>query len=189
VGDGADMLVRSPVEVLAESGEGAGVRTGASAVTPGDLAELMTSFNEVTQRLEATHAVLRGEVSRLTQELTEANARLRRSERLAELGQMAAGIAHEIRNPLGSISLYSEMLEDDLQGLDAAESAETARKIGTSVRRLDAIVRDVLDFARDLVVRPEAIETSDLIEAAVESPRFDDQFTEPAGLRMTVRRG
>jgi signal transduction histidine kinase len=193
VGDGADMLVRSPVEVLAESGEGAGVRTGASAVTPGDLAELMTSFNEVTQRLEATHAVLRGEVSRLTQELTEANARLRRSERLAELGQMAAGIAHEIRNPLGSISLYSEMLEDDLQGLDAAESAETARKIGTSVRRLDAIVRDVLDFARDLVVRPEAIETSDLIEAAVESPRFDDQFTEPAdgandgSPRVTVR--
>lgn len=105
---------------------------------------------------------------------------------------MAAGIAHEIRNPLGSISLYSEMLEDDLQGLDAAESAETARKIGTSVRRLDAIVRDVLDFARDLVVRPEAIETSDLIEAAIESPRFDEQFAEKADAnhgspRVTVR--
>ena len=183
MGDGADMLVRSPVEVSAgivSSDVGSSSVSPASPVTPGDLAELMTSFNEVTQRLEATHAVLRGEVKRLNEELSEANARLRRSERLAELGEMAAGIAHEIRNPLGSISLYSEMLAEDLQGLGDAEPSETARKIGSSVRRLDAIVRDVLDFARDLVVHPEAIETRDLIEAAIDSPRFDEQFVERA---------
>ena len=175
--------VNRPVEVAiaAPSGEDE-ASPSSGVVTPGDLAELMASFNEVTQRLESTHAVLRGEVSRLTAELSEANARLRRSERLAELGQMAAGIAHEIRNPLGSISLYSEMLEDDLRGLRlkedrADEPAETARKIGSSVRRLDAIVRDVLDFARDLVVRPEPIDSDDLIEAAIESPRFGAEST------------
>ena len=153
-------------------GPGSGAESGA-AVTPGDLAELMSSFNEITRRLEATHEVLRGEVHRLTEELGEANARLRRSERLAELGEMAAGIAHEIRNPLGSISLYSEMLAEDLSGLDATEPAVTAQKIGSSVRRLDAIVRDVLDFARDLAVHPEVIDTDDLIESAIESPRFE----------------
>ncbi len=184
MGDAAEMMVGSAVEVtapvavpVAAPDARDAIDTPSSAVTAGDLAELMSSFNEVTRRLEATHTVLRGEVSRLTQELGEANARLRRSERLAELGQMAAGIAHEIRNPLGSISLYSEMLTEDLRGLEAEESAETARKIGSSVRRLDAIVRDVLDFARDLVIRPEAIDAGDLLAAAVESPRFDQQFS------------
>lgn len=161
---------------------GASLPAGGATVTPADLAELMASFTEVTSRLETTHAVLRGEVSRLTGELRDANERLRRSERLAELGEMAAGIAHEIRNPLGSISLYSEMLTQDLRALDAAEPAETARKIGASVRRLDAIVRDVLDFARDLRVRIEPIDSEDLIESALHSERFDGATT-PARVR------
>jgi signal transduction histidine kinase len=134
----------------------------------------MASFNEVTARLEATHAQLRGEVGRLNQELREANERLRRSERLAELGEMAAGIAHEIRNPLGAIGLYSEMLAKDLAPLGGgAEGAPAgvARRIGSEVRRLDAIVRDVLSFARELRVRAEPISPCDLFEAAVDSPR------------------
>lgn len=157
-----------PVEVAASA--------PSAPSTPGDLAELMASFTEVTSRLEETHAVLRGEVARLTSELQQANERLRRSERLAELGEMAAGIAHEIRNPLGSISLYSKILEQDLEGDE--EGAQTARKIGSSVRRLDAIVRDVLDFARDLRVRPEPVDTEDLIEAAAGSSRFGDTATD-----------
>ena len=171
----------APVEVRVQE-------PSAGAVTPTDLAELMASFNEVTQRLEATHAVLRGEVSRLTEELGEANARLRRSERLAELGEMAAGIAHEIRNPLGSISLYSEILAQDVEG----EPADTARKIGFAVRRLDAIVRDVLDFARDLTVRPEPIDTGDLVEAVAESPRFEADRLEagtPIGVSVRIEPG
>lgn len=153
-------------------------------LTPGDLAELMGSFNEVTSRLEATHAVLRGEVSRLTEELRQANQRLRRSERLAELGEMAAGIAHEIRNPIGSISLYSEMLVEDLSRDGHDEQTRTAQKIGSSVRRLDAIVRDVLDFARDLRVRPEPVDTSDLIEAVRHSPRLGCEPVEAGTTRV-----
>lgn len=149
------------------------------ALTPADLAELMASFNEVTARLEATHAQLRGEVVRLNNELHEANERLRRSERLAELGEMAAGIAHEIRNPLGSISLYSEMLARDLGGPGCGEGpAETAGRIASEVRRLDAIVRDVLSFARELRVRPEPISPPELFGAATDSPRA----REPGGI-------
>jgi len=155
------------------------------AVTPSDLAELMASFTEVTTRLESTHAVLRGEVSRLSSELRDANERLRRSKRLAELGEMAAGIAHEIRNPLGSISLYSEILAQDMTG----EPAETADKIGKSVRRLDSIVRDVLDFARDLKVHPEPIDTDDLIEAVTESPRLEDGDPGSAGVCVRIEPG
>ena len=146
--------------------------TRAPGLTPADLGELIASFNEVTARLEATHAQLRGEVSRLNSELREANERLRRSQRLAELGEMAAGIAHEIRNPLGAIGLYSEMLAQDLASERAGEGpSDVARRIGSEVRRLDAIVRDVLSFARELRIRPEAVGCSDLFEMAIESPR------------------
>jgi two-component system sensor histidine kinase HydH len=155
----------------------------AGALEPSDLAELITSFNDVTSKLEATHAQLRSEVHRLNGELREANERLRRSERLAELGEMAAGIAHEIRNPLGSIGLYSEVLAGDLERLPGADSSEdgpcaTARKIGSAVRRLDSIVRDVLDFARDLRVRPEPVGPGELFDAAAGSPRLGG---EPGG--------
>ncbi|HHN78879.1 MAG TPA: hypothetical protein ENK11_09455 [Phycisphaerales bacterium] len=146
------------------------------AITPGDLGELMASFNEVTERLEATHRTLRGEVARLNRELHEANERLRRSQRLAELGEMAAGIAHEIRNPLGSISLYTEMLSADVEraraeGVLDEASVSIAGRIASEVRRMDAIVRDVLSFARELRVRPEPVEIGELFDEAVHSSR------------------
>ncbi len=75
------------------------------SVSMADFMELMHSFNEVTQQLEHTHDALREQVASLQGELAEANDRLRRSRSLAALGEMAAGIAHEIRNPLGSIAL------------------------------------------------------------------------------------
>ncbi|MEM7754465.1 MAG: histidine kinase dimerization/phospho-acceptor domain-containing protein, partial [Planctomycetota bacterium] len=116
-------------------------------LTPGDLGELMSAFNEVTTKLEASHETLRAEVSRLNGELAEANQRLDRSRRLAELGEMAAGIAHELRNPLASIGLYARMLEEDLPS--QTPTGDNAGKIACAVRRMDAIVTDVLAFARE----------------------------------------
>ncbi len=92
-----------------------------------DLAELMSAVNEVTGKLQKSHDVLRAEVARLNLELREANAQLERSRRLAALGEMAAGISHEVRNPLGSIRLYARMLEQDLS--DRPEQCVVATKI------------------------------------------------------------
>ena len=108
--------------------------TGGS-LSAGDLAELMSSFNEVTAKLESTHTQLRDEVVRLSTELTQANEALQRSKRLAALGEMAAGISHEIRNPLGSIRLYTRMLQDDLS--EMPEQCTIADKIGRAVTGLD----------------------------------------------------
>ncbi len=136
-------------------------------LAPGDLSELLAAFNDVTARLEATHAALRAEVSRLNDELREANERLQRSKRLAALGEMAAGIAHEIRNPLGAIGLDARMLERELCVGPADEHAVAARRIGAAVRRLDAIVGDVLSFAKEARVNREPTPIAGLFADAV----------------------
>jgi len=131
-----------------------------------DLAELLTSFNEVTSKLQATHETLRAEVARLQRELRDANEALRRSERLAALGEMAAGIAHEIRNPLAGIGLYARMLVDDLA--DRPQCRGVAEKIASGVRGLDAIVGDVLTFARRIEPRPAPCLARDLLSHVAE---------------------
>jgi len=131
-----------------------------------DLAELMSAFTEVTTKLEKTHGQLRSEVSRLNTELHQANEALQRSRRLAALGEMAAGISHEIRNPLGSIRLYANMLIEDLE--EAPEQKQIVEKIGRAVRGLDEIVGDVLTFAREMKVNWHPCDSSNLIESSLE---------------------
>jgi signal transduction histidine kinase len=130
-----------------------------------EFAELVRAFNEVTARLESTHGALRLEVSSLKDELAEAQARLRRSRQLAALGEMAAGIAHEIRNPLGAIGLTLEALTEDLA--DRPEQLELCGRVTRAVARLDAIVGDVLAFARDTRVRPAATTVATPVLAAI----------------------
>ncbi len=139
-------------------------------VSAHDLAELVSAFTEVGARLEQTHRTLRDQVARLEAELRAANEQLRRSQALAALGEMAAGIAHEVRNPLGSIGLYASMLIQDLS--DRPECQGVARKIASGVRTLDAIVGDVLAFAREAPVRDEIVASDALLDGAVEACRY-----------------
>src|SRR5579863_6541097 len=92
----------------------------------------------------------------LAETLAETNKRLeqaqeqaRRSERLAALGQMSAGLAHEIRNPLAVIKGSAEMLHQKL-GESNALASELAGYISTETNRLSALVTRFLDFARPL---------------------------------------
>lgn len=132
-----------------------------------ELKDLMRSVTETTQRLQQTHVALREQVSRLQGELAEANAQLRRSRSLAALGEMAAGIAHEVRNPLGSIQLYVQVLKEDLA--DRPEQSAICEKVDRAVVGLDAIVRDVLQFARDMTMSPSDSSAEHLIDRAVHS--------------------
>lgn len=132
-----------------------------------DLAELMAAFNDVTAKLQASHDHLRAEVARLTTELHEANEAVARAQRLAALGEMAAGIAHEIRNPLGGIRLYARMLEEDL--VQQPAQAGLASKITASARAVEQIVHDVLAFAKELRLRLEPIAAQEAMDRAVEA--------------------
>ena len=145
-----------------------------------DLAQVIRAYNEVTQRLQTSHESLKAQVIRLQQELASTNAKLQRSKRLTALGEMAAGIAHEIRNPLAAIQLYAGMLLDASEivssvgtgfsdGLNQAAVADTAKKIAAAVRGLDAIVNDVLIFARDLSPNTVLMTVPDLFDRALDT--------------------
>lgn len=136
-------------------------------ISPQDLADLMHSFNGVAERLQATQGALKAEVERLQEELRETNEQLRRSRALAALGQMAAGIAHEIRNPLGSIRLYASMLFNDLE--DRPENRRMANRIEQATVEMDAIVRDVLTFAQQNDPQLVPMDAEVLVRQAVDS--------------------
>jgi signal transduction histidine kinase len=139
-----------------------------------ELAQIIEVYNEVTERLQASHETLTDEVHRLQSQLASANDALQRSKRLAALGEMAAGIAHEIRNPLASIQLYAGMLVDDLT--DRPPQQLQATKICSAVRGLDAIVGDVLAYARPLKPRPLNIDLSEAFDRAIHAlaPQIDE---------------
>lgn len=132
-----------------------------------ELEAVIAAYNQVTERLEASHASLNREVARLRSDLASANEALQRSRRLAALGEMAAGIAHEIRNPLASIHLYADMLGQDLA--DRPQQADTCGKIAEAVRGLDAIVNDVLTFSREMRLRPVPGSAAEALCRAVEA--------------------
>ncbi len=139
-----------------------------AALSQGDLSQLFAAFNDVTEKLQETHERLTGEVSRLQGELRRANDELERSRRLAALGEMAAGIAHEVRNPLGSIGLYAEMLASDLP---EGRGRDVASKIVAAVHGLDAVVNDVLAFSREMCLSPVEQHSGELFRNALDSCR------------------
>lgn len=152
-----------------------------------ELAEIIRAYNDVTDKVAQSHARLESEVMRLRRELASTNAQLQRSRRLSALGEMAAGIAHEIRNPLGGIALYARMAIDDLSAeasLDHLDSAQAhLSHIADAVRSLDGIVNDVLQFSRDIQPRKDWLDIQALFEQAVAAHRPE---LEAAGVDVMV---
>ncbi len=151
-----------------------------------DLAEILQAYSSVTERLQRSHDQLGHEVVRLREELASTNTQLQRSKRLAALGEMAAGIAHEVRNPLAAISLYAQMLQEDIPA--QTEPWETAGKIESAVRGLEAVVTDVLTFSQELNPVQSHCRVIELFERAIDLQRpailnasivVDDQALDP----------
>src|ERR1700761_2033689 len=113
-----------------------------------ELGRIIMAYSEVTERLQHSHEKLQETVVALQLELGEKNRLLERKNRLAALGEMAAGMAHEIRNPLGGIQLYASMLAKDVS--DRPDSADLVRKISGGVKRLEGLVSQVLQFTREI---------------------------------------
>ncbi len=106
------------------------------------------------------------ELAEANQHLREAEEAVRRADRLAALGQLTAGLAHELRNPLGTIKSSSELLERRLPPGDTI-SQELAGFISSEVDRTNSLVTRFLEFARPLRLRLEETAVDDLLDRAV----------------------
>jgi signal transduction histidine kinase len=110
---------------------------------------------------------------RTAEQLAEANAHLReaeeavrRSERLAALGQLSAGLAHELRNPLGTVRASAEMLSQAVS-TENEVAREVAGFITSEVDRANSLVTRFLQFARPLELRPEKADLARTLDRAV----------------------
>jgi signal transduction histidine kinase len=131
-----------------------------------ELGRMIAAYSEVTDRLQRSHDQLQNTVQSLRVELLEKDRLLERRNRLAALGEMAAGMAHEIRNPLGGIQLYASMLARDVE--DRPASADLVRKITAGVRRMDSLVGQVLQFTREIRANRVDADVAAVIAQAVE---------------------
>lgn len=131
-----------------------------------ELGKIIMAYSEVTERLQQSHDQLNETVKRLQRELSDKNRELERRNRLAALGEMAAGMAHEIRNPLAGIQLYATMLRDDLN--DRPESQVVVEKIRAGVRRMESLVSQVLHFTREITANPSPCEIVQIIRDSAE---------------------
>ncbi|HEU5357833.1 MAG TPA: HAMP domain-containing sensor histidine kinase [Gemmatimonadales bacterium] len=110
--------------------------------------------------------------------LLDARSQVVRAEKLAAVGQLAAGVAHEIRNPLGALGNYLEVLRR--RGGDAAVLADMQRE----VERMDRIVQELLDYARPRAT-PAPIDVGAAVRATVELLGAQ-RTVEPARLHLDV---
>jgi signal transduction histidine kinase len=112
-------------------------------------AMLVNRFAQESRRQTRLYQELAEQLAETNRQLKRAQEEARRSERLAALGQLSAGLAHEIRNPLGVIKGSAEMLAQKLQESDAL-ARELAGYISSEVNRLSVLVTQFLNFARPL---------------------------------------
>lgn len=141
-----------------------------------DIAALLDAWNTATVRLEKTHAVLQTEVARLSSELEIKNKELARKNRLADLGQMASHVAHEVRNNLVPVTLYMSLLRRRLSG--DPESLEILSHVEAGFTALDATVNDLLSFTAHRQPQWHSFLISDLVEEVCESmaPQLEAQM-------------
>lgn len=114
----------------------------------------------------ARYQTLAGEFATANENLKAAQSEVQRSERLAALGQLTAGLAHELRNPLGTIKNSAEMLARRLPSEDPI-AKELSGFISTEVDRTNELVKRFLDFARPFRLRVEEADLRDIIDRAI----------------------
>ena len=134
-----------------------------------ELTSAFRVFSNATATLEREYRALQAHVQALTRELAAKNralsesmarersleAQALRQSRLAAMGEMAASLAHEVRNPLCAMELFVDMLRDEVH--DRPSAARLADQVARGVADLDHLVSNILDYTR--LPQPRLVET------------------------------
>jgi signal transduction histidine kinase len=140
-----------------------------------DLETVLAAWHSATERLTRTHETLRNEVRRLSDELEVKNRELARKNRLADLGQMASHVAHEVRNSLVPMTLYLSLLRRRLG--DDGGTLDIMDKIAAGFTALEATVNDLLQFTSHRDPHWRSFDVRQLVEDVCDSlaPQLDAQ--------------
>lgn len=131
-----------------------------------DLKDVINAYNELAERLQSSQRALQKEVARLREQLAEKNRQLATKNRLEVLGEMAAGVAHEIRNPLGGIELYAGLIAREASGDDKV--MKYTGKIQSATRHMSKTVGEILDFTRPIRPQMKTIPLAEIISASID---------------------
>ncbi len=130
----------------------------ADAVAAGDLAARAPTAET------RDFAVLAERLNRMTDHLLDAQGQLVRSEKLASVGRLAAGVAHEVGNPLSAIGTYLEVLRR--RGAGGGADAEVMAGLARELERIDTIVRSLLDYAQPHEEALQPVDVALVVRAA-----------------------
>ena len=127
---------------------------------------LTNTLAEALRRQFAKTRMVAEQLAEANRSLQEAEEAVRRSDRLAALGQLAAGLAHELRNPLGTIRASAEMLNRSVASENEV-AREVAGFIAEEVDRTNSLVTRFLDFVRPLELRRATADLAQVIDRSV----------------------
>ena len=128
-----------------------------------EIGVLANSFNEMSRKMAAD-----------IKQLQELGNKLIRTEKLAVLGTLSAGVSHEVNNPLASISSLIQMMQTKL---DLDENIkEKLMLISTQIQRITQVTKDMLDFARVRQAAKSLININEIIETSQRLASFDKSF-------------
>ncbi|HYH85344.1 MAG TPA: ATP-binding protein, partial [Pyrinomonadaceae bacterium] len=127
---------------------------------------LAASFNEMSRKMADD-----------IEEVRALNEHLVRAEKLAAAGALAAGVAHEVNNPLASISSLIQILQSrPLNAENEAETREMLRLASTQIARISQVLRDMMDFARQRAPARAPLEIGRVVESSIRLASFDKAF-------------
>ncbi len=133
-----------------------------------EMGQLISSFNRMIGKLRENQESIDNYLESLemaNKKLKQAQEELIRTEKLASIGRFAAGVAHEVGNPLGAILGYTSILEKN--DIDREESKDYLKRIEKEIDRINRIVRELLDFARPSKFEVKEIELNQVVENTI----------------------
>ncbi|MDT7543381.1 MAG: two-component system, NtrC family, sensor kinase [Acidobacteriota bacterium] len=165
-------IITRPVRRLTEAAvEVAGGHYGATVEVESndEVGLLAASFNEMSRKMADDIERLRAMSDQLL-----------RTEKLAAAGTLAAGVAHEVNNPLASISSLVQILQarvpEDADDKQFAETREMLRLISQQIARITQVLRDMMDFARQRTPTRAPLDINRALEASIRLASFDKDF-------------